>query len=145
MNERIFYSLGKVVFFMYFCTRKTEREMKKKRNSRTFNTSYESPQQGFLPGFEHPFERELDMSNRWVVLSRLLPWDKLCNVYLKTTGVKKGVGRKPINPRIVLGAVIIKHILNLDDRETVDQISENIYMQYFDKLNNHTFWDIRVS
>jgi hypothetical protein len=27
--------------------------------------------------------------------------------------------------------LIIKHLCNLDDRETVDQISENIYMQYF--------------
>ncbi|NEW80853.1 MAG: transposase [Mariniphaga sp.] len=27
--------------------------------------------------------------------------------------------------------MIIKHITNLDDRETVDQIYENIYMQYF--------------
>ena len=105
--------------------------MKKERKSRTFNTGYESPQQAFLPGFEHPFDRALDMTNRWVVLSRLLPWDKLCNVYLKNTGIRKGAGRKPINPRIVLGALIIKHILNLDDRETVDQISENIYMQYF--------------
>jgi hypothetical protein len=40
-------------------------------------------------------------------------------------------GRPSINPRIVLGALIIKYICNLDDRETVDQISENVYMQYF--------------
>jgi hypothetical protein len=26
---------------------------------------------------------------------------------------------------------MIKHLCDLDDRETVDQISENIYMQYF--------------
>jgi hypothetical protein len=31
----------------------------------------------------------------------------------------------------VIGSLIIKHLCNLDDRETVDQISENIYMQYF--------------
>jgi transposase, IS5 family len=40
-------------------------------------------------------------------------------------------GRPPINPRVVIGSVIIKHMCNLDDRETVDQISENVYMQYF--------------
>ena len=105
--------------------------MTQKRKSRTFNPCYESPQQGLLPGFENPFERQLDLSNRWVVLSHLLPWDSLCNVYLKNISVHKGAGRKPLNPRIVLGAVIIKHMLNLDDRETVDQIAENIYMQYF--------------
>jgi hypothetical protein len=31
----------------------------------------------------------------------------------------------------VLGSIIIKHICHLDDRETVAQISENVYMQYF--------------
>jgi len=31
----------------------------------------------------------------------------------------------------VIGSMIIKHMMNLDDREVVDQISENIYMQFF--------------
>jgi hypothetical protein len=44
---------------------------------------------------------------------------------------KNGIGRKPVNPRIVLGSLIIKHLCDLDDRETIDQISENIYMQCF--------------
>jgi hypothetical protein len=105
-------------------------KMIKERKSRAFNPRYESPSQGFLPGFEHPFERELDSSNRWVVLSHLIPWDELCNKYLNQTGLR-GAGRKPVNPRIVLGSLIIKYMLNLDDRETVDQISENIYMKYF--------------
>ena len=104
--------------------------MKKERKSRAFNPLYESPRQGFLPGFEHPFERELDPTNRWVVLSRLIPWDELCSVYLRQTGTKS-TGRAPLNPRIVLGSLIIKYLCKLDDRETVDQISENIYMQYF--------------
>jgi DNA replication initiation complex subunit (GINS family) len=105
-------------------------KMVKERKSRVFNPRYVSPSQGILPGFEHPFDRELDPSNRWVVLSRLIPWDDLCNDYVKQT-VNSGAGRKPVNPRIVLGSLIIKYMLNLDDRETVDQISENIYMQYF--------------
>ena len=37
----------------------------------------------------------------------------------------------PLSPRVVLGTLIIKQLCNLDDQETVDQISENIYMQYF--------------
>ena len=104
--------------------------MIKERKSRAFNPRYESPSQGILPGFEHPFERELDPSNRWMVLSRLIPWDDLCNVYLKHSGQKE-VGRSPLNPRIILGSLIIKYLCKLDDRDTVDQISENIYMQYF--------------
>ncbi len=44
---------------------------------------------------------------------------------------EKWTGRPDLSPRLVLGSIIIKHICDLDDRETVDQISENIYMQYF--------------
>ena len=40
-------------------------------------------------------------------------------------------GRPALSPIVVLGSLIIKHICNLDVRETVDQISENKYMQYF--------------
>ncbi len=44
---------------------------------------------------------------------------------------EKEMGRPNLNPRLVLGAIIIKHMCDLDDLETVEQISENIYMQYF--------------
>ena len=35
-----------------------------------------------------------------------------------------------IDPRIVIGAMIIKHKLGLDDRGTIEMIQENPYMQY---------------
>jgi hypothetical protein len=104
--------------------------MKKERKSRAFNPRYESPFQGTLSGFEHPFERELDPSNRWVVLSHLIPWDEICGVYYKQVG-KASTGREPLNPRIVPGSLIIKYLCHLDDREVMAQIPENIYMQYF--------------
>jgi hypothetical protein len=56
------------------------------------------------------------------VLSHLIPWDEICGIYRRKVPVSP-TGRPSINQRIVLG--------NLDDRETVDQISENVYMQYF--------------
>ena len=86
-----------------------------------------SPKQLSLPGFESPFERELNPKNRWIVLSKLLPWDELCSIYWKHVP-EKDTGRPALNPRIVLGAVIIKHLCDLDDRKTVEQISENIYL-----------------
>lgn len=104
--------------------------MKKERKSRAFHPRYESPLQGTLSGFEHPFDRTLDPSNRWVVLSKLIPWDEIVGIYYKHVG-KASTGREPLNPRIVIGSLIIKYICHLDDREVVDQISENIYMQYF--------------
>ena len=91
---------------------------------------YVSPNQLVLAGFETPFDTNLNPTNRWIVLSNLIPWDDICNLYLKFVPTKT-TGRPPLNPRVILGSLIIKHLLNLDDRETVDQISENIYMQYF--------------
>jgi IS5 family transposase len=91
---------------------------------------YVSPNQLVLAGFESPFDQKLNPTNRWVVLAHLIPWDEICNLYIKFVPVGQ-TGRPPLNPRIVLGSLVIKHMCNLDDRETVAQISENIYMQYF--------------
>jgi IS5 family transposase len=91
---------------------------------------YTSAKQLTIEGFESPFERELNPTNRWVVLSKLLPWDEICELYWREVP-EKSTGRPALNPRIVVGSLIIKHLCDLDDRETVAQISENIYMQYF--------------
>ena len=40
-------------------------------------------------------------------------------------------GRPAKDARLVIGAVIIKHKLCLSDEETVQQIRENFYLQYF--------------
>ncbi len=104
--------------------------MTKQRKRRASAPDYVSPNQLTLEGFETPFEQALNPKNRWVTLANLIPWDEICNLYLKHVGVSN-TGRPPINPRIVIGSVIIKHLCNIDDRETVDQISENVYMQYF--------------
>ncbi|MDR0575717.1 MAG: IS5 family transposase [Tannerella sp.] len=104
--------------------------MKKRRKSCAFNPRYESPSQGVLAGFETPFERELDPENRWIVLAHLISWDELAGIYRKQVGIPK-TGREGLNPRIIIGSLIIKYLCHLDDRETVDRISENVYMQYF--------------
>jgi len=104
--------------------------MKKVFKKRAPSPSYISPNQLTMDCFQTPFEQQLNQKNRWVVLSRLMPWDEVCNLYLKNVGVSS-TGRPPLSPRVIIGSLIIKHLCNLDDRETVDQISENIYMQYF--------------
>jgi len=83
-----------------------------------------------IVGFESPFEKSLDPTNRWIRLSNLIPWDDICNIYL-SQNKKSDTGRTPLSPRLVLGSIIIKHLCNLDDREVVLQISENPYLQYF--------------
>ena len=90
---------------------------------------YISPNQLTICGFETPFEQALTSENRWVKLNKLLPWDKMVAQYDK--GFKSTEGRQPLNGRIIIGAVIIKHMLKLSDRETVQQIQENVFMQYF--------------
>jgi len=82
-----------------------------------------------LANFDHPFDKALDMNNRWVVLAGLIPWDELAGIYARN--LDSGAGRLSVDIRMVIGALIIKHKLGLSDRETVDMISENIYMQYF--------------
>lgn len=91
---------------------------------------YTSPNQLTLDCFQTPFDQKLLKTNRWVVLANLIPWDEICGLYLKQVGVAE-TGRPALSPRLVIGSMIIKHMCNLDDRETVDQISENMYMQYF--------------
>ena len=46
------------------------------------------------------------------------------------------MGADGINPRVAIGAMILKHICNISDRETVSQIQENMYMQYFIGYNS---------
>jgi len=38
--------------------------------------------------------------------------------------------------RMVIGAIIVKHYLGLDDRGTTAMISENVYLQYFCSLSS---------
>lgn len=68
-------------------------------------------------------------------MAQKIPWDELVSVYRRQMGNDK-TGASGINPRVVLGSLIIKHICNLSDRETVEQIQENMYMQYFIGYNS---------
>ena len=83
-----------------------------------------------IEGFSTNFHADLDLNNRWVKMSSKIPWDALVSVY--NMGLKnKKTGAKGINPRVVLAAMIIKHINGWSDRETVLQIQENVYLQFF--------------
>ena len=82
-----------------------------------------------LDGFEAPFERSMDKNNRWVKLSACIPWDELANAYYQSFNAS--TGRPAKEGRLVIGAVIIKHKLKISDEETVAQIQENPYLQYF--------------
>lgn len=104
--------------------------MQKGSKKRAAAVRFVSPGQLVLSGFETPFSQKLNPTNRWVLLAGKIPWDEVCNIYTRQLGVSR-TGRPPISPRVVIGSLIIKHMCNLDDRETVAQIAENMYMQYF--------------
>ncbi len=89
-----------------------------------------------LEGFQTPFCQHLDKSNRWIKLADCIPWDKLANIYYRK--MDSDFGAPSLSARMVIGAVIIKHMLNIDDREVVAQIQENMYLQYFVGLSSFT-------
>src|SRR5664279_1300837 len=104
--------------------------MAKAQKSRASKAPYVSSNQLELVGFESPFTKHLDPNNRWVRLAKQIPWDKIANVYQRQlNNLYTGAGG--INPRVAIGAIFIKHMCDLSDREAVQQIQENVYMQYF--------------
>ncbi len=89
----------------------------------------QSHRQLSLDAFDWPFQIALDADNRWVKMGECVPWDELAEAYYD--GLSCTQGRPSKDARLVIGAVIIKHKLNLSDRETVAQIQENPYLQHF--------------
>jgi hypothetical protein len=90
---------------------------------------YISPNQLTLAGFETPFAQKLTTENRWVKMANAIPWDKIVGHYDNL--FKSEEGRPPISGRVILGAMMIKHIESLTDRGTIQHIQENMFMQYF--------------
>ena len=80
--------------------------------------------------FYLPFSGKLRSDNRWVVLSKKIPWQQIEQAYSANFPNSK-VGCPAKSARIALGSLIIKERLGTTDRETVLQIAENPYLQYF--------------
>lgn len=77
-----------------------------------------------------PFGGHLDENNRWVTLRRSIDWRIIHEVYEKNFD-NKDTGNVALSAEIAFGSLYIQRKLSLTDRELVDQISENPYMQYF--------------
>jgi len=80
--------------------------------------------------FNLPFGGQLRSDNRWVKLAKLIPWEEIEQFYMKSLS-ETGMGASALPARRALGALIIKERLGFSDRETVAQIQENPYLQYF--------------
>lgn len=87
--------------------------------------------------FSDTLEHSLDPSNRWYRLANSLPWDEIERIYNKRLDNKHcGAENKPA--RMIMGALIIKHKMNLSDEETIQAIIENPCVQYFVGLERFT-------
>jgi hypothetical protein len=86
--------------------------------------------------FKNPFDGQLDAENRWVKMSKMIPWEEYEEEYAKNFTEEKGAPAKSF--RMALGALIIKEMLGISDRETVEQIKENPYLQYFIGMESYS-------
>lgn len=79
--------------------------------------------------FYLPFGGKLSADNRWVKLAEIIPWDELGAVYNQQLNSRMGAPSTP--SRVVIGALILKHMKKLSDEEVIEDICENPYFQYF--------------
>ena len=104
--------------------------MAKALKKRASKKPYTSPRQLTFVNFESPFTRHLPSTNRWVQLAASIPWDDIVGVY-RTQLNNFSTGASNINPRVAIGALMVKHLLNISDRDTIIAIQENIFIQHF--------------
>ncbi|MDB9514677.1 transposase, partial [Kamptonema animale CS-326] len=79
--------------------------------------------------FELANGSKLSTDNRWVKMAELIPWLEFESDYAEKFPTEMGAPAKSF--RMALGALIIKEKLGISDIETVEQIRENPYLQYF--------------
>ena len=85
-------------------------------------------QHSFLD-FNQPLGLKMNQENRWVKMADLIPWDEFERKYAELFPSGTGNVAKPL--RMALGALIIQTKFQFADRELVEQITENPYLQYF--------------
>jgi len=90
---------------------------------------YTSTRQLSIEEFKTPFYYGLDKTNRWARLVEQIPWDDFTRIYAKA--LCEDFGRPALDARVVIGSMIIKHKKGLSDEETIEEIKENPYLQFF--------------
>ena len=74
--------------------------------------------------------------NRWVIMEKMIPWSEFEAEYAAMFSSEIGAPAKSF--RMALGGLIIKEKLGTSDRETVEQIRENPYLQYFIGMSGYS-------
>ncbi|MGX6980278.1 IS5 family transposase [Vagococcus elongatus] len=79
--------------------------------------------------FNQPMGLTMNPENRWIKKAERIPWRELEKDYAKNFRNQKGNVAKPL--RMALGALLIQKEYGYSDEETVLQIQENPYLQFF--------------
>jgi len=95
-----------------------------------------TPDQLQFIDFYLPFGGKMDKNNRWVKLAEIIPWETVEKHYQEQLA-DTGMGAPAKSGRIAFGALVIKEKLGCTDEETVEQIRENHYLQYFLGLHEY--------
>ena len=89
-----------------------------------------NPHQQNFVDFQLPFGGKLRSDNRWVKLAALIPWEAIDAAYRESLSNNR-MGAPARSSRVAFGSLVIKEKLGTSDAETVAQIAENPYLQYF--------------
>lgn len=79
--------------------------------------------------FNQPMGLHMNPDNRWIQMADKIPWDLFEVKYAGLFPSDTGNVAKPL--RMALGSLIIQNRFQYPDRELVEQITENPYLQYF--------------
>jgi hypothetical protein len=76
-----------------------------------------------------PFGGKLNVENRWVKLSGMMPWEELEERYRKY--FSEGMGRPAKDSRLMIGLLVVKHMKKVSDEAVVEEFMESPYIQAF--------------
>jgi transposase, IS5 family len=79
-----------------------------------------------IEDFELPMPGRMKPDNRWVSYAKMIPWVELGEIYVSSMNQKKG--RKGIHSRLAIGALLVKHLLNTSDEDSLRAMEENVYI-----------------
>jgi hypothetical protein len=112
------------------CDRKTADNLKKPCTLFKYAMYKHNAKQLEFEQFSLPFNGGLRSDNRWVKIAKFIPWEEFEILYSKSLSGSH-MGSPALSVRIAIGALIIKERLGTSDEETVEQIRENPYLQFF--------------
>jgi transposase, IS5 family len=93
-----------------------------------------NPDELEFKNFYQPFGGKMDSHNRWIKMAGMIPWNVLEGKYASQF---KAIGRRAKKVQMAIGALIIQQRFGFSDEETVAQIIENPYLQYFIGLTEY--------